>query len=541
MKLRNKLIATIVSISMVLAVIGVGAWASTESFTATITNTVNLEFDNIKGQISVMGMSGADNLDFADAPSMQEVLYDGSNVIYNQISSSATSGTNLYWAGTRFLDNSEDGLQMVDNETEAAAFGYVFLYSPTEDCVGTSTITAMITETNVPEIAGGKLMVKYFAALDDSGYTEIFSGQPITPIYDNDELIIIAICQYYNIDGVSITTTASAWDFSVTFSAGKNRVEPLTGNIQIEPALLAVGAVLPYDFESENLPYDIIEFGEYPQSLKAANVNIVSQTPDEDGYYLGDDGARYAKKVATINRFVLEENMNVAANGITMNNGEEYYFKVEPIAWRMVAQEGSVVGVIADKALDVRPYQTKDPVTAYGAPEGTSQNNYEYSELRQFFNGEFYDRAFSDEDKARVVEMQISNDAASTGAEENPNAGAATMDKVFALSVAEFQFEGYTFGDKNTQCKTRSWKPTDYALASGAEIITKSNVENIEAVGLDGQTYLGSTFVWTRSPLSFADNAMAFVYIGFVDNSDAGGAPVGASGRAVVPAIALRI
>ena len=44
--------------------------------------------------------------------------------------------------------------------------------------------------------------------------------------------------------------------------------------------------------------WKIVEFGEYPQTLKAENVTITSQTPDADGYYLGSDGARYAKQVA---------------------------------------------------------------------------------------------------------------------------------------------------------------------------------------------------------------------------------------------------
>ena len=38
-------------------------------------------------------------------------------------------------------------------------------------------------------------------------------------------------------------------------------------------------------------------FGEYPQTLKKDEV-IVTETVDDRGYYLGDDGAYYAKVVA---------------------------------------------------------------------------------------------------------------------------------------------------------------------------------------------------------------------------------------------------
>ena len=36
-----------------------------------------------------------------------------------------------------------------------------------------------------------------------------------------------------------------------------------------------------------------VYMGEYPQTIKANNVSIVSATPDSDGYYLGSDGERY--------------------------------------------------------------------------------------------------------------------------------------------------------------------------------------------------------------------------------------------------------
>ena len=287
MKLRNKLIATIVSISMVLAVIGVGAWASTESFTATITNTVNLEFDNIKGQIAVEAMFGAD--DVSDGTLLQNVLYDGSNVIYNQISSAATSGTNLYWEGTQFLDGSDDGLGLVDASTEAAAILYAFMYQPTEDCVGTSTITAMVNEANAPEISGGKLMVKYFATTDLETLTEIASGEAITPINDNEFLVIMAVCQFYNLDGESISTTASAWDFSVTFSAGSNELTTLPGGAIIDDPDPSDGVVLPFDYKSgrgtprirntANLEFQNLDGQVFVEGMSGADNVSSDQTP----------------------------------------------------------------------------------------------------------------------------------------------------------------------------------------------------------------------------------------------------------------------
>lgn len=44
-----------------------------------------------------------------------------------------------------------------------------------------------------------------------------------------------------------------------------------------------------------------ILFGQYPQTIKAADVTITGDTPDENGYYLGSDGAKYVKAVADPN------------------------------------------------------------------------------------------------------------------------------------------------------------------------------------------------------------------------------------------------
>ena len=58
-------------------------------------------------------------------------------------------------------------------------------------------------------------------------------------------------------------------------------------------------------------------FGEYPQTLKSDTVNIVTTTPDRQGYFMGDDGERYY-----------------------LWNRD--YFKVEPLKWRILTQEDAV-------------------------------------------------------------------------------------------------------------------------------------------------------------------------------------------------------
>ena len=59
MKLKSKLIATIVSICAAIAVMGVGVWAATNTFSVTVTNQINLAFANLPGTVTIKGMASA--------------------------------------------------------------------------------------------------------------------------------------------------------------------------------------------------------------------------------------------------------------------------------------------------------------------------------------------------------------------------------------------------------------------------------------------------------------------------------------------------
>jgi uncharacterized repeat protein (TIGR02543 family) len=67
---------------------------------------------------------------------------------------------------------------------------------------------------------------------------------------------------------------------------------------------------------------DYIYLGEYPQTLKSDDVTI-TKTIDERGYYLGSDGFYYAKY-------------------------STYYFKVEPIRWRILTEQDGKAFLFCD-------------------------------------------------------------------------------------------------------------------------------------------------------------------------------------------------
>ncbi|MBR2295872.1 MAG: hypothetical protein IKA43_00520, partial [Clostridia bacterium] len=77
-----------------------------------------------------------------------------------------------------------------------------------------------------------------------------------------------------------------------------------------------------------------ILFGTYPQTIKADNVTI-TDTTNENGYFLGNDGEWYAKVVANPHNSSYK-----FSNDASVTSGSTYYFKVEPIKWRILSTDG---------------------------------------------------------------------------------------------------------------------------------------------------------------------------------------------------------
>lgn len=242
---------------------------------------------------------------------------------------------------------------------------------------------------------------------------------------------------------------------------------------------------------------DYIYFGEYPQTLKADSVTITSTT-DERGYYLGDDGCYYAKVSADphYNDFTF-------STGASITKGTVYYFKVEPIRWRILSEENGEAFLLCDSIIDVLSYQWDfyDRYQTYynnadGVPEGTYANNYKYSEIRAWLNTTFYETAFSALQQEIILITEVDNSAKSTnphGNETAHNGGVNeyvcenTNDKIFLLSQEEATNEAYGFSSSESADESREMITSDYSRALGALMITTED-------------YYGNGWWYHRSP-----------------------------------------
>ena len=260
-------------------------------------------------------------------------------------------------------------------------------------------------------------------------------------------------------------------------------------------------------FVSENYTRDgeYVYFGEYPQSIKADDVTI-TETQDARGYYLGSDGNYYAKVVArpfgSSYKF---------SNDATVTYGTTYYFKVEPIRWRILTVEGDSALILCDSIIANHRYDD-------------SRNNYKDSEIRQWLNATFYETAFSGLQREIILTTTVDNSVYSTGYDPNPYACEDTEDKLFLLSYREATNSDYGFASSYRSDTAREMETTDYTRATGAYMSTDSS-------------YYGNGYWWLRSPSYSHDHCAWMVGHG----GDAYTASVDYQYNGVVPALWIRL
>lgn len=217
-----------------------------------------------------------------------------------------------------------------------------------------------------------------------------------------------------------------------------------------------------------------VYFGSYPQTLKESNITIDENDVDDKGYFLGSDGERYLKLTAHAPYY--GDIIYNFSDGSTITVGSTYYFKVEPIKWKIVKESEGKLTLYAESVLDQ---------TVWSSSNGL---NYKESTVREFINGTFYNTAFAANEKNLIQTTEVDNSASSLETGDDALACENTNDKVFLFSIADVflstGFLGYTSSEQ------RKKVPTDYARASG--LYMESTIDENK----------NNAMYWTRSPSS---------------------------------------
>ena len=288
---------------------------------------------------------------------------------------------------------------------------------------------------------------------------------------------------------------------------------------------------------------DYIYLGEFPQTLKADDVTITSET-DSRGYYLGSDGNYYAAVTADpyVDGMAADPiSKSTFTTGASVVDGEVYYFKVEPIRWRIITEENGEALLLCDSIIASLQYQTDYQfessaggycTTSNGAPSGTYANNYMYSNVRIWLNETFYETAFNKIQQGIVLTTDLDNSAESASPHGIPGNNKCvcenTSDKVFLISMCEATNEAYGFASYTTNDTERRLMTSDYSRAIGAYMDTSAD-------------YNGNGWWWTRSPYDTNDRFTTNAYL----ITEAGRAffpyDVGSNAGGVVPALIIKL
>ena len=233
----------------------------------------------------------------------------------------------------------------------------------------------------------------------------------------------------------------------------------------------------------------------------------ITATTDSRGYYLGSDNAYYAKVTADPGG-----SGYTFSDGSTVTDGTVYYFKVEPIPWRILSQSDDTALILCDSII---ANKTFDVGLDYN-------NNYAESDIRAWLNAEFYNTAFTALEQELILTTAVDNSIASTGYSSNPYACANTNDKVFLLSYAEVTNSAYGFNS----VASRQMQTSDYSRATGA--YTNTSTDDY-----------GNGCWWLRSPGDYNSYYARYVYYdGTVNYSSY---DVNYTRNGVVPALQIRL
>lgn len=284
---------------------------------------------------------------------------------------------------------------------------------------------------------------------------------------------------------------------------------------------------------------DYLYFGTYPQSevtdsaIKSALNTAAGTLPTASnarawtsyGYFISSStstdymwyidltygGEQYRGVYFTQYRPYYTSNSSSADNSYQDNNGYNtttvYWFKYEPIKWRILSEADGVALIFAEMALDSQEYCHYTSTSQFSHNGGTGYpNNYALSNIRKWLNDAFYNTAFNDLQKQLILLTTVDNSARSTSDSGNnltqasSYACANTEDYIFLLSEQEVTNSAYGF---NSSCgnydAARRKQNTDYAKCQGAWTSTDSS-------------YKSNGFWWLRSPSCYSGDYARVVY-----------------------------
>ncbi len=244
---------------------------------------------------------------------------------------------------------------------------------------------------------------------------------------------------------------------------------------------------------------DRFTFGTYPQS-KVTDLSLIAVLNELTTDVKGDaeyEGEKYRRVYFEEYTPIVTGLAPDAEHSYQDNNGyffrTVYWFKYEPVQWRVLNRMGDEMFVMAENILDAGAYNQE-----------ASSVTWETCPIREWLKDDFCITAFSSEDRKKLLTSSNYN-------LDNPwhgtDGGNTTEDKLFILSYDEATYLAYGFNIYSVADEKRMARGTDFAKCNGL------------GVQADG-AYAGNSYWWLRTPQHYPDGALTVLSDGVIfDNS----------------------
>ena len=301
----------------------------------------------------------------------------------------------------------------------------------------------------------------------------------------------------------------------------------------------------------------IINFGSYPQSKVTDSATIsaldsVTKSWKSYNYYSGtgswsdgnmtsSDYMLYADFLYSGEKYraVKFSEYRPYCTGYTLSDrtyqddngyytGNTYYFKYEPLRWRVL--DASTGLVMSENIIDSQAYQNfvyYNGSQYYNSKDCTKYaSDWATSSLRKWLNEDFYNFAFTKNQKSKILKTHNENKSTYSSAYDSVD----TDDNIFLLSYFDVINSAYGFNSsRDAYDAKRQMKGTDYAKCQGLFVHNDTSSE-----------YYGDSSMWLRSPHG-CDDATVVYLGGWVDYYNRGDYDVNGTNRGVVPALNLSV
>ena len=267
---------------------------------------------------------------------------------------------------------------------------------------------------------------------------------------------------------------------------------------------------------------DLIEFGSYPQSKVTASTLISKLEIEGNKYkwidynYYAGTGSEYDGNMKPVKDMMLYKDIPYGGNkyrAVKINQyrpmstsftssastslqddngyytGNVYYFKYESLTWRVLdPNEGYVM---CNQIIDSQAYQNYvyyNGSQCYNSKSCTTYaSDWDTSFLKQWLNNDFYNTAFSVEEKAQISTSHLKSKSTYSSIYDSED----TYNKIYLISYYDSINKAYGFNSSNATCNTaRQMKGTDYAKCQGLEVNLQDS---------------GNSWWWLRSPARAED------------------------------------